>query len=60
MEIIHLMGAEDVRSAGVTIRNAAETMRQAAASLEDSLSRHRTFLNEWLSTLETILDERKT
>jgi len=56
-ENIYLIGAEDVRSAGNTIKSAAETMQRAAASIEDSLTRHRQFLDEKLGILEQILSE---
>ena len=54
-EYITLLGAGDVRSAGSTIREAATVMRGAAASIDDSLSRHRTFLDDWLFRLEEIM-----
>ena len=56
-EFIHLIGTEDVRAAGSSMRAAAETMQRAAASIEDSLARHRAFLDEKLSILEQILAE---
>ena len=56
-EFIHLLGTEDVRVAGSSMRAAAETMQRAAASIEDSLARHRAFLDENLSILEQILAE---
>lgn len=56
---ITLLGAESVSSAGSSMKAAAETMRQAAGSIEESLSRHRIFLDEWLITLEAIMSENK-
>ena len=53
-EYITLLGAEDVRSAGSSMKSAAETMRQAAGSMEDSLQRHRQFMEDWINRLETI------
>lgn len=51
-EFVHLIGAEDVRSAGSAMRTAAEEMKRAAASIEESLSTHRRFLDDWLIRLE--------
>lgn len=56
-EYIHLIGTEDVRAAGNSMKAAAEITQRAAASIEDSLSRHRIFLDEKLSILEQILAE---
>ena len=57
-EYITLMGAEDVRSAGVAMGRAASVMQSAASSMEDSLQRHRIFLDEWIMRLETALDKK--
>ena len=56
-EYITLLGAEDVRAAGSSMKSAAETIRQAAGSLEDSLFRHRQFMDEWMCRLETLKEE---
>lgn len=56
---ITLLGAESVSSAGSAMKAAAETMRQAAASIDESLTRHKIFLEEWLTTLEAIMSENK-
>ncbi len=53
-EFITLLGAEDVRSAGSSMREAASEMQRAAASIEDSLQRHRLFLDDWLFRLEEV------
>ena len=54
-EYIHLIGAEDVSRAGRTIANAAHEMQNAMAAMEDSLHRHRIFLDDWLQRLEAVL-----
>ena len=54
-EFVHLIGAEDVRSAGSAMRAAAEGMKCATALIEDSLQRHRMFLDDWLLRLENII-----
>lgn len=56
MDIIHLHGAEDVRSAANTIRNAAEDMRSAANTFAEAVDRQREFLDQWLQRLEVIMD----
>ena len=54
-EFITLLGAEDVRSAGLSIQRAASEMQRAAGSIEESLRIHRLFLDDWLMQLEQIL-----
>lgn len=56
-DFITLLGAEDVRSAGSSMRTAAGEMQRAAASIEDSLARHRMFLDDWLLRLESIIEK---
>lgn len=56
-EYITLVGAEDVQRAGAALRSAAETMQRAASSIEDSLHRHRLFLDDWLERFECTLKE---
>lgn len=55
---MHLIGAEDVQSAGRTMMRAAEDMKQAASSMEDVLHRHHQFMDDWLHRLEAILTEK--
>ena len=57
METIHLMGAEDVRSAGASISRSAETMRQTISYMDEILSRQQRFMDDWLLRLEQILNE---
>ena len=40
MEYVQLIGAEDVRSAASTMKQAAEEMRQPASALSDALHIH--------------------
>lgn len=54
-EFVHLIGAEDVRSAGSAMRVAAEEMNRAAASIDESLRIHRLFLDDWLFRLQDII-----
>ncbi|RVD44916.1 hypothetical protein EN742_00800 [Mesorhizobium sp. M4A.F.Ca.ET.020.02.1.1] len=55
-EHMHLIGAEDVRSAGSAMRSAAEDMRSAAFSIDSALDRHQRFLDDWLQRLEAALE----
>lgn len=57
-EYMHLVGAEDVRSAASTIRNAAEDMRSAANTFSEAVDRQRMFLDEWLQRLEAIMEPK--
>lgn len=54
-QYLHLIGAEDVRKAGSMISGAADSMRSTASQIEDSLLRHRQFLDEWLFRLQEVL-----
>ncbi|HAF43767.1 MAG TPA: hypothetical protein DCK83_02155 [Gallionellaceae bacterium] len=57
-EYVHLIGAEQVQSAAVSMRGAAEEMRQAAMTIDGALERHRLFMDDWLQKLEQVLSER--
>ena len=50
-EFIYLSGSDDVRNAGNRISSAATEMSRAAASMEESLYRHRVWLQEWSDEL---------
>lgn len=54
-DYITLLGAEDVARAGSLMRSAAEEMSRAAASMEESLQRHRQAQEEFLTRFEEIL-----
>ena len=58
-EYITLLGADDVKSAGSRMAAAANEMQRAAASFEDTLFRHRQFMDDWLARLEFLMAERK-
>ena len=51
-EYTHLVGAESVQNAGMSIREAAEDMKRAASQIEYCMQGHQRFLDEWLSRLE--------
>jgi hypothetical protein len=55
-EYITLMGAEQVSSAGYTMRDAAQKMNQAAGEFESVLFRHHQFMDDWLQRFERILE----
>lgn len=58
-EYIHLIGAEDVQRAGQNMQRAANTIQQAVFSLEDSLHRHRLFMDDWLQRAEAIFTDNQ-
>lgn len=57
MQTIYLMGAENVARAGHQLAAAASEMSRAAASMEETLHRHRQMMDDWLNRLEQILKE---
>jgi hypothetical protein len=59
MEYVQLIGAETVQSAAVTMRGASQEMIRAANHIEDSLSRHQRFLDDWLLRLADMLSALK-
>lgn len=54
-DYITLLGAEDVKQASRTISAAASEMFRAAAAIDDALTRHQRFMDDWLSSLERVL-----
>lgn len=54
-----LIGAEQVQSAGHTMRSAADDMRQAASQIDEAFHRQRLFMDDWLMRLEGILTANK-
>lgn len=55
-EYIHLIGAEDVRSAGHQIASAAADMNRAANNFESVFERHQRFMDDWLQRFESIME----
>ena len=51
-EYVQLLGTEDVRTAAGMMVNAAEGMKRAADQIDESLSRHQRFLDDWLARYE--------
>ena len=58
-EFITLVGAEDVSRAGSSIRTAAITMQGVAGQIEESLNRHRMFLDDWIFRFEEAIGKLK-
>lgn len=52
-----LVGAEDVRSAGHQIADTASEMSRAAGYIDDALSRHRIWADEWMLRLEAVAEK---
>jgi len=54
-EYMHLVGAEQVQSAGNNMLRAADRMNNVAMSIDGSLERHQRFMDDWLQRLEQVL-----
>ena len=54
-DYITLLGTDDVYRAGSMMQSAATDMKNAAAWTEESLQRHRLFMDDWLMRFEEIL-----
>lgn len=52
---VYLIGADDVRSAGHSMRSAAEQMSQAALNIDGTMERHQRFLEDWLMRFEDVM-----
>lgn len=57
MESIYLNGAEDVRSAGNTMSNAADEMKRAAGNIDYTMQQHQRFLDDWLQRFEVVVNK---
>lgn len=55
-DYVTLIGAEDVRAAGNSMRSAADEMRSAAGSIDNTMERQQRFMDDWLMRLERILE----
>lgn len=55
-EYIHLIGAEDVRSAGHQMASAADGMNRAASNFESVFSQHQRFMDDWLQRFESAIE----
>ncbi len=51
-EFMHLLGAEQVSSAAHQMRSAADQMVRAASQMDETLTRHRSLMEEWLCRFE--------
>ena len=49
---VTLVGAEEVSRASCNMRDAASTMSSAAGNLDDVMSRHQRFMDDWLIRFE--------
>lgn len=58
-EYMHLIGADDVRSAAGTMAQAARDMQRAAASISDALESQRRYMEEWIGRFESVVKELK-
>jgi hypothetical protein len=55
-DYVTLLGSEQVLNAGYAMKSAASDMDRAAGNLEDSLRRHRMFMDDWLERFEAALN----
>ncbi|TYO65446.1 hypothetical protein FXV83_16050 [Bradyrhizobium hipponense] len=56
---VHLIGADDVRSAASTMSAAADQMQQAASNISFAFESHQRFLDDWLSRLQATIEQRQ-
>lgn len=59
-EYMHLVGAEQVQSAGCAMRDAAERMNQAASSIHETIQRGLERADELVSRLEALAHEERS
>jgi flagellin-like hook-associated protein FlgL len=59
-EYVHLIGAEDVRTAANTMSSAADSMRSAASSIDSTLGLFIRRFDEQVSRLEAASDRLAT
>lgn len=57
MERVYLVGAEEVGSAAGRMVSAATDMQRAAGNISYALEQHQRFLDDWLSRLQTLLEQ---
>lgn len=57
-EYMHLVGAEDVRSAANTMSSAASEMNSAARSIDWTMEQQRRFMDDWLQRFEAIVEKQ--
>lgn len=59
IEYIHLIGAEQVQSAGHTMSIAASEMKHAASLISDTMYQHQQFMQQWLDEFRATLEDTK-
>jgi len=57
-EYMHLVGAEDVKSAGYTMQRAAESMQSAASTISSSVERLINALDEHARRIEAAMEPK--
>ena len=58
-EYMHLIGADDVRSAANTIRAAADNMQRAADTISNAVQQHQRILDNFLVELRDIMERKE-
>ena len=57
MERVHLVGTEQVESAGIRMQHAANDMLRAANMISEALFRHKQDMDDFLDRLDIIMNE---
>ena len=59
MDIVRLIGTEDVIRAGHAMNGAADTMLAAARNMESALVLHQRFMDDWLQRFEAVIAKQR-
>lgn len=59
MQTVHLIGAEDVRSAGNRMSDAAAEMNRAASNIGYAIERHAQAMEDFISRFEAAVEKLK-
>lgn len=59
MDMVHLIGAEQVKNAGHNMQAAATDMQNAASWMIEAFQQHQRFLDDWLARFEAVLEDKQ-
>ncbi len=59
MDVVRLIGTEDVIRAGHAMKGAADTMLAAARNMDSALAAHQRFMDDWLQRFEATMERAK-
>lgn len=57
-DYVTLLGAEQVQSAGNSMRTAADEMKRAASEMSYAFENHQRFLSQWLIDLQITMEKK--